>query len=166
VYTCYENEDLYFIYRNISYCKGTEISLTNSFIQKNSYEGNAIWKYARFCKRIVKDGKNMYFFARCPVDWYWMRENNLSRKTFEQTCPYFLIDDARMSNAIESIIKPIEIAVLPLPQYKDYEVAGVMVGWVIYLLVLFFSLIFKEFYLIWIVASIIFFSVRKGMLNK
>lgn len=159
---CYENSDQYFRYRNVAYFTGTHVSFSDNFMTTYRYEGKPIWKYARFYKRI----NNTYVFTRLTTDFWWLKEHNMNWDDYKKTCPFFILDKSLLDNAIEVIDDPIEVTIQALPQYKDWEVTEVMVGWVIYILVLFFSLVFKDFYIIWIAASFLFFTFRKGMLNR
>jgi hypothetical protein len=164
--TCYENDNSYFTYHGVTYCVGTEVNFSDNFIKEFRYEGKPIWRYARFNKRVLSDGQIMCLFTQKQTDWWWLKEHNMDWDDFKKTCGYFLLKESTLDNAIEEITKPITIEVLKMPTYTDLEVVEVMVGWFVYILVLFFSFIFTEWYLLWIVASLIFFSFRKAMLNR
>lgn len=98
----------------------------------------------------------------------------LDIKTENDYAPYFVIEAFVLPNIIEEITKPIKLsqeetkaifAALAAEPKKDWEVKGIVAAWLIYIAVLIGSLIFKEFYFIWIVATYIFLKYRKEMLN-
>lgn len=75
---------------------------------------------------------------------------------------YFNID-----KYLVDIIEPIEVNLQPVnvddkncPPAWDVEI-----GWIWYILIMAVGLIFKDFWMIWIVATIIFFSWKKGFLG-
>lgn len=164
--TCYENSDRYFTYHDATYCVGTEVIFSDRFAKSFRFYDEPIWKYARFYKRVNKDGRIMCMFTRKTTDFWWLKDHGMTWDDYNKTCGYFSVEESQLNNAIEEITKPIEIEIVPLPKYKDWEVLPVMVGWVIYILVLFFSFIFKEWYLLWAAASFVFFSLRKALLNR
>lgn len=164
---CATNDDryLHFIYNGVAYGNGTKVSLKNSFINNYTYNGKKIWKYAWFGNRVVVNGQNMYFFSKDKTDWNFLHRNNIDLRIPQQCCPFFLIREDLIDYAIEEITHPVIVSVSHRVQEKDYANESVMWMWFIYVFVMIISLVFKEFYLIWIVASIIFFSWRKEKLN-
>lgn len=150
---CYTNDInlKYFYFNEHSYTTGTEVELTKNYINSNS---NKIWKYARFIQKSYD--KQTYQFMKCRYDSYSEEER--------ECVLYFAISENELEYVIKEIVKPIPITLVPITQKKDWEVEGMFSLWMIYIAVLFFSLIFKEFYLIWIVTSFIFFNIRKKML--
>ena len=50
--------------------------------------------------------------------------------------------------------------------YKDSEVSGVRLGWAVYITTMFFVMVFKEFYIGWIIGTLYFFYWRKEKLKK
>ena len=156
----------YFQHKGVYYGTGTKVTLSDAFISRYTYRGRCLWKYAWFGNRITVNGKNMYFFSRDKSDWYFLRQNNISREYVDQTCPYFLVDEDLLDIAIEQVTYPIMVDLPPEEKKKDWEVDKVMWGWVTYIAALIFSLIFKEFYLIWFWATIIFYFYRKEKLTQ
>lgn len=156
----------YFPYGDKYYYNGTKVVLSNHFINNYTYKGQKIWKYAWFGHRFVVDGRNLYFFSRDNTDWYFLIQNNISQEYINQTCPYFVIEEELLDSAIECFVKPIEITPEPIVEKKDWQSDKVMRGWFTYALALIGSLIFKEFYVIWVIATIVFFSYRKEQLRQ
>lgn len=50
--------------------------------------------------------------------------------------------------------------------YKDSEVKGMFIGWIIYIIAMFFSLVFINFFVAWAGISLIFFVWRNQKLQK
>ena len=166
-YECYENSNMFFKYRDTAYLKGAEVTFSDDFIKHFRHEDKPIWKYARFHTRVIHSrAKITYIFTRRRTDFWWLKDHGMTWDDYHTTCPYFIIEEPMPDDAIEEVTKGLETKIVPLPKYKDWEIAEVMVGWVIYILTLFACLIFKEFWSGWIAASIVFFTIRKGLLNR
>ena len=166
-YKCYENSEMFFRYRDTAYLRGAEVTFSDDFIKHFRHENKPIWKYARFNKRVIHSRKHVtYIFTRRLTDSGWLKDHGMTWDEYNMTCPYFIIEEPMPDDAIEEVTKGIETSISPLPRYKDWEVAEVMIGWVIYIAVLFFSFIFREWYIAWAAASYVFFSFRKAMLNR
>ena len=149
----------YFFYKGKSYTTNTVIKLTKQYIDTHMYNGLPIWKYAIFSHKLMNSDE--YFFSF--INNYYQ---NIEKVCIREYCGYFLIKGKDMEGAIEEIIKPVPIELVPAVPKKDYEVEGMRLLWLIYIAVLFFSLIFREFYIIWIAATYVFFKIRKEMLNQ
>ena len=154
----------YFPYNNKYYYHKTKVILRDDFVNRYTYKGKNIWKYAWFSNRFVVNGKNMYLFYKEYVDWYILKQNN-ANQDYNQTCPYFVLEEEMLGVAIEGFTKPIVIEPKMLIGNKYLNTDTKIKGWATYIFTLFASLIFKEFYLIWIVATVIFYYYIKEKNN-
>lgn len=145
----------YFLFNNRAYRTGTIVKLDSTYTNTHAYNNSKIWTYARFSHRIVTDNATRYMF------FSYNAEKNI---TTDNYCGYFTIDECDMRYAISEIIKPIEVALVKRIKKKDCESKEVMVGWIIYILVLFASFIFYEWYFAWLYSSIVFFVWRNKKL--
>lgn len=154
---CYTNDInlRYFYFNGQSYTTGTEVELTQDYITAHSSIGNKIWRYARFVQKSY-DCKT-YKMMKCRYDPY--------SKERTDYILYFTIPVHELEQAIKVIVKPVPVELVHINPKKDWEVDGMFILWIIYVVILFLSLIFKEFYLIWIATSFVFFNIRKKMLN-
>lgn len=75
---------------------------------------------------------------------------------------------SRPDNIIQEILEPAEKPpAVPIQEfYKDAEVSQVWIGWVIYIAVMFFGMVFRGFGVLWVFATLYFFSWRSAMLAK
>ena len=84
--------------------------------------------------------------------------------------PYFTIEAYKIDSLIEEIIRPIEFTNTELLNFnlpkKDYEVNEMIALWIIYIAIMIGSLIFNQFYIIWIVVTFLFFKLRNEILNN
>ena len=69
---------------------------------------------------------------------------------------------------VEEVVIPADLEQVEdkLQYYKDYEVPGVITGWIIYIVIMVGSLIFVDFGIIWGFASLAFFAWRHQKLKK
>lgn len=151
----YEDYYKYFRFMNDTYTEGTIVKFKNNFCNTHTYKNKPIWPYARFSHKVIHDNILYYIFNICNLGPGWNRYAG-----------YCLLTEMQLEYAIEEIIESVPILIVDKEYYKDWEVEGMGWLWLIYIVVLFFSMIFKEFYLIWMVASYIFFTTRKKMLLK
>ena len=154
-------DDKYFYYKGKSYTTNTVIKLTQQYRDTHTDRGLQIWKYARFYHKNL--ARNEYCF-NCASGYYPnVKHEDINRSSY---CGYFNIKAEELEGAIEEIIQPVPIELVPIVPKKDWEVKSMGMLWLIYIAVLFFSLIFREFYIIWIVATYVFFKIRKETLNQ
>lgn len=145
----------YFRFQGKTYTEKTIVRLKNEFCNTHTYNNEPIWPYARFSHKVIHDNILYYIFYPCNLGAGWHRYAG-----------FFLLTETQLDQAIAEIITPVPISIIEKEYYKDWEVPNVLWMWLIYITVLFFSMIFREFYLIWIVASYVFFTTRKKMLLK
>ena len=164
----------FFYYKGDYYINGTEIILTDEYINKHQWNGKKLWKYARYDHQVNYNGRISYFFCRNRCDWLSLNKMGLDANAINDYAPYFIIEALDIESAIKEFIRPIKLAHEETEVIKetivtptsDLDDTGVMILWIVYIAVMIGSLIFRQFYLIWIVASVLFFKWRKEMLNK
>ena len=137
----------YFKYRGKGYASNTKIKIKSSYINEHTYDGKNIWPYARFSNRCSQNNKIYCRFAQCNL---YIRNNS------NNYCGYFLIPEEDIELLIDEIIYPVEVCIAPIRKKKDYESSEVMIGWVIVVIILTVSIIFNEWYLIWLWTIIVF----------
>lgn len=164
----------FFYYKGDYYINGTEIILSDQYINNHQFNGKKLWKYARYDHQTVCNGKVSYFFCRTKMDWSSLNKMNLDMNTQNDYAPYFVIEAFDIENAIAEITHSIKLdrketeAVLNaiVEPKRDFDNPMLMVLWVVYIAVMISSLIFNQFYIIWIVATVVFFKYRKEMLEQ
>lgn len=146
----------WFMFKGKAYGYGTKVRIKQSYINSHPENGRYIWKDAWFEKRV---GYNSGPFTA----WFSRRDTG---RDAHNCLGYFTVPYEELENAIEGILIPNEVELMEVPKFKDWEVEEVLWGWVIYVVVLFFSLIFKEWPVAWAFASFVFFTWRRRMLNR
>lgn len=164
------NEDprSFFYYKGDFYINGTEIILKDDYINTRLWNGKKLWKYARYDRQTVYNGQVSHFFCSSRFDWVSFNRMGLDNKEKQNYAPYFVVSAIELENAIEEITKPIKLdraeteamlenmatpkRTLGNPQH--------LVLWGIYIAVLIGSLIFNEFYIIWVIATFIFLKLK------
>jgi hypothetical protein len=165
-------------YNGQYYINGTIVELSDQYVQNNSFQGKKIWKYARFDRQANSSGSMSYFFSAAKFDYLSLREMGLSVDVKKEYAHYFTIDACMAENAIQRVIRPVKLTkieqeamnsafedMITHPK-KDWDYAELRFGWLAYIVILVASLIFKQFYIIWIVATFLFFAWRKDILKQ
>lgn len=164
----------FFYYKGDYYINGTEIILTDEYINNHQWNGKKLWKYAKYDHQVSYNGRVAYFFCRSRCDWLSLNGVGLDTKTRNDYAPYFVIDALDIEGAIQEFVHAIKLEqeeteaimeAITKPK-SDFDNSALMVLWLIYIAVMVGSLIFKQFYIIWAIASLLFFKYRKEMLNR
>lgn len=163
----------FFYYNGDYYINGTEIILTDKYIDQNKFNGKKLWKYARYDHQTICNGRVAYFFCRSSCDWLSFNEMGLDVKTKNDYAAYFVIEAINIGSAIEKIIKPIKLerveteAVMnAIVQPKsDFDNTGLVILWMVYIVAMVGSLIFNQFYILWAIITFAFCKLRKEMLK-
>ena len=163
----------FFYYRGDFYINGTEITLKPEYINTHRWNGKKLWKYARYDHQTTYNGQISYFFCASKFDWLSLNGMGLDMTVRDDYAPYFVVSALELENAIAEITKPIKLkreeteAILDniVKPKSDLEEPGLVVLWLVYIAVLIGSLIFKQFYLIWAIATIFFIKYR-GEIKK
>ena len=162
-----------FYYKGDFYLHGTHVTLSDSWINSHQFQGKKPWKYMRFDHRIIDGGIVYLFFYSDKTDWLSLKKMGLELKDINNYELFFSIKALDIEKAIEEITKPIKLdraeteaikQSLTEPQH-DWDNNGLVIAWIVYIAAMVGSLIFKQFYILWIVISIIFYQVRKDMLS-
>ena len=181
----YTNNDPreFMYYKGEWYINGTEITLTDSYMKTHKFYDKKLWKHARFHHVTQYNNQTSYFFCRCKntfCDLVEMgyRDSKERRKCQTDYAPYFVITSSELESAIEEFTKPIKLSkqesdaikkciedMIEHPKH-DWDYPELIVAWIVYIVAMAGSLIFNEFYIPWIVATYIFFTYRKGIVEK
>ena len=161
----------FFYYKGDDYINGTEIILTDEYINKHQWNGRKIWKYARYDHQVNYNGRISYFFCRSRCDWLALNGMGLDVKSEDDYACYFVIDALDMEKAIQEFSHPIKLERSETEAIKeaivtpksDLDNPSLMVLWLIYGAVMVGSLIFKQFYILCIIATIVFIKWRNEM---
>lgn len=161
-------------YKGDFYINGSEIILKDEYINSHKWNGDKLWKYARFDHQTTYNGGLAYFFCQSRSDWLSFNKLGIDYKTRDDYAPYFVVDTLELENLIEEFSHPIKLqheeteAILEaiVEPKRDIDNPSLMLMWLVYIAVMVGSLIFKQFYIVWGVASFLFFRYRKEMLDR
>ena len=166
----------YFYYKGQHYGSGTDVVLKDEYINNHTENGKKIWKTARFTNKFMDGNVVKYVFNIRRPDWYDMKQMGISQDEMNTYAVWFKIDALMLENAIEEITKPIlppENVTFRVPGFhedmtpvKDTEVPELMVAWVVFIAFLVFSLVFKQWYILWPIAGFVFDKIRNEMLDR
>lgn len=108
--------------------------------------------------QIVENGLTMYGNPYC-VCAFWNEYGGVTNIKCYDKSP---------EDIIESIVEPSDRP--PMKQkkeyYKDPEDSEVMIGWALYIFVMLFGVVFHDFGVLWVFATVMFFGWRKKRLTK
>lgn len=165
-------------YKGEYYINGTEITLTDDYIKNNLFNEKKLWKYARFDHQTQHNGYNAYFFCAIKLDCLSLHEMNIDVNARKDYASYFIIEAYKIESVINKITKPIKLTkeenekiqecIIDLIEHPktDLDYPKLLAAWIIYIIIMIASLIFNQFYIIWFVASYIFFMWRKDILRR
>lgn len=179
-----DNPMAYMTYKGEIYSTGTEVLLSNEYINTHTFDDKKIWKYATFSHSTTYYGRFGYVFkARkyFSLDLMVLGVPPSERlKVMSEIAPNFVIYPEDLSMAIEeitiavkftkatekrieeSVDKIVDEVLHPKP---DWEHPGLLGLWIGYLALMFGSLIFRQWYLIWPVITFIFIKWRSNILK-
>lgn len=163
----------FFYYKGDFYINGTEIILKDEYINSHKWDGKKLWKYAKYHHQVVRNGMVAYFFCQSKTDWLSLNEMGIDEDVRLNYAPYFVVEALDMENLIEGFTHPIklkreetDVIMTSITEPKsDFDNSNLMGLWIVYIAAMVASLIFNHFYILWIVASVIFFKIRKEMLK-
>lgn len=151
----------FFQYNGKLYGEKAIVKVSQSYIDKHSTEKEQIWCYARFENKTRIDNEIHYFFN--ITNW------GFAPKKINYKALLF-INAKELNEFIEEIETPpidMEKHEVFIPAMrKDWEVKGLMFAWVVYIAAMIGCLIFKDFWIFWIIISIIFDQYRKGKIEN
>lgn len=162
-------------YKGDYYIDGTEIIFSEEFVQNNKVNGKKIWPYARFDhKETNVNGSIVYYFARTRTTWIDLHDMGLDQKALMEYSPCVRVEAYNVERAIGEVTHSIKLerketeaiqeAIINPKSNQDNPV--LLVLWVVYIAVMIGSLIFQQFYIIWAIASYLFFKYRKEILKQ
>ena len=137
------NKEAYFEYNGVKYYVGTKFKM-----KEPKYKANIV--EAVFC------GANIFFDGELSImyeDW-----------NFGKTCRYFIhVKPEDLPDKIIEITEGNYYTELEARKryVKDKDIPELFFGWIAYILVMFGLLLFKDWWMGWIAASIYFFNKRK-----
>lgn len=159
-------------YKGDFYINGTEIIFSDEYIKNNNVNGKKIWPYARFDhKETNVNGVTMYYFARTKSSWLDLYEMGLEPKVSAEYTPFVRVEAYNVEKAIGEITHAIKLereeteAILQkISEPKsEFDNPQVMLLWIIYIALMIGSLIFKQFYILWIIETYLFFKIKKDL---
>lgn len=171
----------YMYYDGDLYMNPTGIILKDDYINTHTFHGKKPWKYYWFSHKLVNNNnQNAYFFSIhkcsfCDLLAMGYRDVEERNEIMKNTAPYIIIPCHEIHNAIEGFTNPIKVdrkeadilmsaaVENALHPKSDFEVPGMMGLWAVYILAMIGSLIFRQFYLLWIVETLLFVYLRKGV---
>lgn len=167
-------------YNGEYYIDDTKIAFKDKYIETNKSHGKKIWKYARFAYQITGNNQISYLFCidKCAMhDLFEMGYSVEEVKTFKRDhALQVILTASELEDAIEEITYPIKLsreettavnnAIMDMIEHpkRDWDDPSLLALWVGYIAVMVGSLIFNQFYIIWAIASVVFYYIRKGML--
>jgi hypothetical protein len=163
----------FFYYKGDFYINGTEIILKDEYINSHKWNGKKLWKYAKYKHQVFRDGRVAYFFCQSKADWLSLNEMGIDEDVRRNYAPYFVVEALDIENLIEGFTHPIKLKrketdaiMTSITESKsDFDNSSLMCLWIVYIAAMIASLIFNHFYILWIAASVIFFKIRKEMLE-
>lgn len=142
----------YFDFEGKRYPLGTTITLKEPY---NSKLSDMHDKQTIILEHYVTHGKECY-----KIFWKYTFQGEIYCHQIYATSDKFIKEIIASDKAIiHLVLKPVEYE-------KDSENGEVKFGWLIYVLVMFGLLLFKDWWMGWIAASIYFFNWRKKKLRK
>ena len=136
------NQD-YFIYNGIKYPSGTQLKLL-----RHPYDNLACYDIVSF----------IYYSTEHNTVWYKIARTGQNRGCSMEK---FLQGFGGVTGKIDiGIHQPRE------GRIKDSKIPKLAIGWIWYIFIMFVAIIFNSSIVIWIVASIVFFSWRRKVIKK
>ena len=101
----------FFYYKGDYYINGTEVTLSDNYINihKRKWSGENLWKYARYDRQVVYNGRIAYFFCISKYDWSFVRSLGVHPSVINEYEQFFLIYAIDIDSAIETITKPLKL---------------------------------------------------------
>ena len=160
----------YMYYKGDFYLNGTQVEFTGEFLENNKIDGKKMCRYGEFVRQQnFSDGVGYYFRKINPYD----KEHRIDYKEFENCADGIRITAMNIEDTIKDIIRPFKLerektdAILYeiIKPKSDFDYPALIVLWIVYIAVMAGSLIFKQFYIIWIIVSWVFYETRRKMLD-
>lgn len=150
-----------------------------SKIEDYQYFDNFIYKGERYyINSVVKLSKDAQIFLGSENEYSQIIQREITNTGKERWAYVVKVDGSEVYHAFttvspDQLIEEVTIPAVLTSQcknktecYSDFEVPGVITGWIIYIAIMIGSLIFVDFGAIWGVASLVFFAWRHQKLKK
>lgn len=146
----------------------TRVALSPDYIATHADNGQKINRYAWFSHKFWdQNGSCFYVFYLDRVG-----QSHIANK-YAPVVKILSYDiETAISEIIQGIEQPEDFQIRfkglheDLTPVKDTEVPELMIAWVMFIAFLLFTLVFKQFYLIWPIAGFIFDKIRRDLLNQ
>lgn len=163
----------FFYYKGDYYINGTEIILKDEYINTHQSNGQKLWKYAKYERQTVHNGGVAYLFCASRIDRTSLGLMGLDEKIRYDYAPIFVVSALDIENLIEEFTRPIKLERAETEAIKEaianpkseFENPGVLLLWIVYIVAMIGSLIFNQFYILWIIITLLFLKWRKELLR-
>ena len=132
----------YFFYQDKYYINGTKVTLSDEFVENFKYGNQKIWNKVMYHNSLYQNNQLLHFFTSYNYN-------------VQKYANYVMIPDEILNMAIKNIDEP-KFANIVCESNVEREI----MLWSIYIFSLFFSFVFREFYLFWILNTIIFIAMK------
>ena len=132
-----DNSRLFFVLNSVAYRNGTVVKFKDEYI--NSYHQKECL-YGTFCYK--EHDSDVYVFCR----------KSTTRPVVQ--CGYFRVRGCDLANAIDDIICPFTVTVHVNRPSSIFSIPNICTAFFLYAIVMFFSLVFQQFILVWIIATV------------
>lgn len=139
----------YFLYKGKLYGgkdDKTIVQLSDEFVKKNN-----IWKYVKYQNSLEYKGETINYFI--PVNFDYEKNQSVYVSSYNW---YVVIKGEDLDECIYKIIKPVYAVI---EKEKNSEMIGIVTA--IYIVLMLCSLIFNQFYLLWIILTVIYVEFLK-----
>ena len=153
-----QNRYEFFEFNGKYYGKGTIVKFKPSFLPHMQRENElyGVYNFGRYYDSRFPNGYHSFMLRKTPTD------HNICMGSADNNKDIYRI--------VEKIITPVEVPYVSMAQKKwavnDWEDDDLLGAWIVYLFVMGISAIFVFRWIIWIVASVIFFSFRNYILKQ
>ena len=169
-------------YKGDIYINGSQFTVKDSYIENHTYNDKKIWKYAKFTGTMSGPSGVMYYFWRdkysfCDLWDMGYTDTNERNNCLKEYAPFFVVSAYELDDVIEEFTHPIILPkedqaiveeaiedIITNPK-KDWDYPELRVGWLFYIVAMVGSLIFNQFYILWAIATYIFITYRKNIIN-
>lgn len=174
----------YMYYNGKTYLNGTKFTLNDSYIENWTYQGKKIWKYAYFSGTFNNQNGLHYYFVRdkFTIDdvkkFTGLKPGTKEFREFQMSySPVVVVRPWELSLVIEEITQPRMLseaeekarmdAIMQFVEHpnNDWDHPEMRIAWVVYIVAMIGSLIFTQFYILWAIATWVFYKYRKGIMG-
>jgi hypothetical protein len=160
------------------YINGSEVILSDEYIKTHTFNGLPLWKYAKFTRRTFYNNQTAFFFSISKYDWTDFVVMGLDPRTRFNYAPYFVVVISELDGAIKEFTNPIKLSkeetearrkavedMISHPK-SDFDYPELIAAWLVYIGVLLATLMFRDFYLLWAIETVIFCKYRNGVIDN